>query len=614
MKADEITNIVEHLKSRGLDPERSDVVLDKQGNTATFLLYDTSGRMVGYQTYNPNGLKDRKNRRNLDLAKYYTYVGKEGLKGTKIAVWGLESLSWTDKYLFVTEGIFDAVKIQKAGYPAVAVLGNAGSPSLINWFKLLRQKIIAIMDNDDAGNELKRLSDMAYKVPEAYKDLGDMPQKEVNQFIKDVLKNKVKKAMEIDILKELKTATRLVKSFKYSDNDDYVTIYSGKRWPKITVFKRDEDSFDIVDFNSMQKVKKELKSKLKSDTRKIQELFENINAGMFYSIDDLLGLYEKGIEKERSIIKYLFHAIESAVSRAIRYPKTDLLKLLTDKPLADLVINKEYKRQDKSKLFDYMTKKMKMHPDTFTDLFGEFNIEESERIEHFEHGKWDIYVDEGVKVEPDKLIELLEDAEKALKRKGFGELAYGKVIAVNTLKGSVLADYLPSKDSIRVRTKGLRGSKGELHNLLHEIGHRNMHKKLNKEQLNDIRREYYLAKNDIPSVEQMGVERGDILQGENGSTYEVTGFKHPSVLAEMTSTDDKRRKRSVGKTFRIKPEALFSHFTVNGKKPEGVDSNAFFPTAYASKNSEEMYCELFADWLLGTLKDPAKEFMEQLHV
>lgn len=187
-------SVESHLKSRGVDPERTQVVVDEESGTATFLLFNLSGQLVGYQQYTPDAPKERNND---PFGRYFTFRGMEGdltrRKGQKkIAVWGLESTQWDDPYVFITEGIFDAVKIQNAGRPAIAILSNAG-PGLRAWFKALGKFVIVIEDNDAAGAKLSNpkegvyLGDHSVTVPDPYKDLGDMPQEEATAFVNRIL-------------------------------------------------------------------------------------------------------------------------------------------------------------------------------------------------------------------------------------------------------------------------------------------------------------------------------------------------------------------------------------------------------------------------------------------
>jgi hypothetical protein len=195
IKSKEPREIEKHLLSRGVDPNKTAVIIDEESGFATFLLYNLSGQLVGYQQYNPKGTKDFPGRGKhaskfsedqKSLMKYYTYIGRGGDKSThKIAVWGVETLD-ERQYLFVTEGIFDAIKVKNAGHPVIAVLANHPKP-LRDWFRALAKFVIAIEDNDAAGKKLSTVADASYVVPEPYHDLGDMPQEEVNVFIKKIL-------------------------------------------------------------------------------------------------------------------------------------------------------------------------------------------------------------------------------------------------------------------------------------------------------------------------------------------------------------------------------------------------------------------------------------------
>ena len=175
-----IDDIEQHLKDRGLDTTKTRVILDKKNKVATFLLFNLSGQLVGYQEYNPLLAKTRNN-----VGRYITHVtGKN--KERMLAVWGTETIDKNKPYLFITEGIFDASKIHNTGEPAIALLSN-NSQVVKPWFRILNKRIIAIMDNDVAGNYLSRVANDKYKVPDPYKDLGDMPQKEVDSFIRRIL-------------------------------------------------------------------------------------------------------------------------------------------------------------------------------------------------------------------------------------------------------------------------------------------------------------------------------------------------------------------------------------------------------------------------------------------
>jgi hypothetical protein len=184
-----------HLRGRGLNPENYNVLLDKESGFAYFLLFNLSGQMVGYQRYNPKGEKNLKGDRDNKDAKYYNYITKESKGVSKLAVWGLDTLQPNSNILFMVEGIFDAVKIHGAGYPAIAVLTN-DPQHLKPWLKAMANlKTVCIIDSDDeengfAGNKLAKAGDYSFVIDDSrYHDLGDMPQEIATKFIQKVAAN-----------------------------------------------------------------------------------------------------------------------------------------------------------------------------------------------------------------------------------------------------------------------------------------------------------------------------------------------------------------------------------------------------------------------------------------
>lgn len=184
-----VTDIENHLKTRGVDLNKTRVVMDKDSNFCTFFIYNLSGKLIGFQRYNPNGDKKlRKNEVDNLYQKYYTYVTKEDGR-PPLTAYGLETYKINSKILFITEGIFDCIKIHNCKYPAIALLRNAPGKKTMSWLKSLPQTKIVIADADDAGNSLAEAGDFVFTTPKPYKDLGEMPQNEVNVFIKNIVKN-----------------------------------------------------------------------------------------------------------------------------------------------------------------------------------------------------------------------------------------------------------------------------------------------------------------------------------------------------------------------------------------------------------------------------------------
>lgn len=182
---EKIEKSLDHLSMRGVDPSKTYFVHDEESNNTYFFLYNLSGDCVGYQKYNPDNPKEG----GLGwMGRYFTKVHKEATGHSKIAVYGLETYDMKKDYFFVTEGIFDIIKVHNTGEPGIANLGCSVSRQAKNWYSTLSQKKIVIQDRDDAGTELGTVGDYVYTVPEPYKDLGEMPQQEVNIFIQKIKK------------------------------------------------------------------------------------------------------------------------------------------------------------------------------------------------------------------------------------------------------------------------------------------------------------------------------------------------------------------------------------------------------------------------------------------
>ena len=178
----------EHLKTRGVDSSKTKVIIDEESGDSFFFLYNLSGQMVGYQKYNPKYDKKGQNSKALDdprKTKYYNWVGNEP-EGKKIAVWGLESFNISDKYIFITEGIFDIARAHEAGYAGIAVLCNDPNPQLCYWLKTLPQTKIVIYDNDKAGKKLIKLGDYSFSV-EGGKDLNDLTPEQAKEFLDSII-------------------------------------------------------------------------------------------------------------------------------------------------------------------------------------------------------------------------------------------------------------------------------------------------------------------------------------------------------------------------------------------------------------------------------------------
>lgn len=158
-------SIQQHLINRHLDFNLHKlVVVDEVERIATFYLTNGVGTITGYQQYRPD--RDKARRNDPKDGRYYTYR----LKST-IAFFGIESYHFRNDILFVTEGIFDAVRLTELKQPAFALLSNDPSWDIRNYLGCLPRKVIAICDDDKAGRKLAKCGDTSIVIKDG--DLGD---------------------------------------------------------------------------------------------------------------------------------------------------------------------------------------------------------------------------------------------------------------------------------------------------------------------------------------------------------------------------------------------------------------------------------------------------------
>lgn len=163
----------EHLRSRHVRPGYYHMSYDEE--TVTFCLYTLAGMMVGTHRYRPHAPKTPRN--DEKYGRYWTYIQKG-----HIGVWGLETYWWRRDVLFVTEGVFDAVRIHNLGLPAVALLANDPKP-FRPWLSCLNRHIVAVCDNDTAGKKLAKFGDSVITVQKEGADLGDLTDAEVEGLL-----------------------------------------------------------------------------------------------------------------------------------------------------------------------------------------------------------------------------------------------------------------------------------------------------------------------------------------------------------------------------------------------------------------------------------------------
>jgi hypothetical protein len=158
-----------------------DAFVDYPAEIVSFQIW-AGTKLVGYQRYDWRGEKKVDNRKG---GKYYTYV-QDGHR--QLSCWGTRD-NFGHGPLFITEGIWDAVRIKNCYHDALAVFTNNPHKQLKQWLRMYAgsRPIVAICDNDAAGTKLGNAADLWFKVPLAGHDMNDMTDQEAMDWLDTLL-------------------------------------------------------------------------------------------------------------------------------------------------------------------------------------------------------------------------------------------------------------------------------------------------------------------------------------------------------------------------------------------------------------------------------------------
>ncbi|MBM25455.1 MAG: hypothetical protein CL760_07210 [Chloroflexi bacterium] len=182
-----MTTLLTHLKNRHVNTELyKGLTVSEEEQTATFLLWNLSGQLVGYQQYRPERPKMDHTLDPREL-RYFTYATKLEPKRQMHAVFGLDLLNKNNKTLFVVEGVFDAVRLHNLGLNCLAMLG-CNPKQMKTWLWSMDYDVVPVCEGDKAGKKLKNLSNNGKSLflSEGV-DLGDMTNEEVLETFKEYL-------------------------------------------------------------------------------------------------------------------------------------------------------------------------------------------------------------------------------------------------------------------------------------------------------------------------------------------------------------------------------------------------------------------------------------------
>lgn len=162
--------LLEHLSLRGCDAVKYNLYLGE--DLAVFPLWNFGGKLKGYQQYRPFAPKHCSNPRD---ARYFT-------RNFEPCLWGLEYLPAVGP-VFVTESIFKAMALHKAGFSAVAALGSDLPLGLLQQMRLASYDWLCAGDDDKAGYKFSRTFRRGF----VSHDLDELTTEEVTKLAEEAL-------------------------------------------------------------------------------------------------------------------------------------------------------------------------------------------------------------------------------------------------------------------------------------------------------------------------------------------------------------------------------------------------------------------------------------------
>jgi hypothetical protein len=183
----------------------------------------------------------------------------------------------------------------------------------------------------------------------------------------------------------------------------------------------------------------------------------------------------------------------------------------------------------------------------------------------------------------------------------FDKAFYGNFYFMEHNKGHRhYAFYYENKDEVWINSSLLRSLGNELcvQVLIHELGHRYYRKVLNQKE-KDAWENFYSVLIEKPYDKSHAPKVGDSLSKDFGFIYPLGKVK--DVITRIEMDEDGLEH----KYFFLNSDGVSLYITDKDLAERGV-----FPTAYARKNSEEMFCETLSLYSLGMLSPSIRHIIE----
>jgi hypothetical protein len=202
-----------------------------------------------------------------------------------------------------------------------------------------------------------------------------------------------------------------------------------------------------------------------------------------------------------------------------------------------------------------------------------------------------------------KDLEVIKDALaravvliKALNVPGIDQVLYGDVMIVGKLKGgTVAAWYYIQEDVVYVRPFK-HGGMDEIHSIIHELGHRYIHKFIDKASWYEWQKYH-----DSVRWKKVDVNLKDLAVGDE-MPFKVKGLKGVPVIQRIEQSAF--NPTSGARYIYFSDTKVYPERTVHGLIKNEEEQKQRYPTLYAATSDAEHFCEALAHRAMGKLKEP----------
>lgn len=114
-------------------------------------IYNVADKVVSVCGFNPFRYLQAKEEKDWSL-NYYVYASSKSFRKGAFLFYleGCYQRAFDDGYLFLTDGIFDTISLQLAGFNAAAMMGSSLTPEIMTMLKFIK-RVLLVCDNDEAG-------------------------------------------------------------------------------------------------------------------------------------------------------------------------------------------------------------------------------------------------------------------------------------------------------------------------------------------------------------------------------------------------------------------------------------------------------------------------------